>query len=243
MKKTIAIILALSLLCIMAVGTTLTYFTDTDGAANTMTVGKVAITQHEYYRTGTDVAEWHPSEGSAYTPRLYPFTGNSEKDGNKYGDYEMYDTSKNAIDKIVTVSLDENSKAAYVRTLFAFEAVGVGNDNPINNAIILNVNESGGAWKQCMLGENAITFEKSGVTYYLYSYTYTEKLTTGTTAPSLLQFYLDNEAGNEFSGGSYNILVLSQAVQVQGFGSAAEAFTAAFPYDDATIDDWFNGVN
>ena len=246
MKKKLAIILVVCLICLLAVGTTLSYFTDSDGATNTMTVGKVAITQHEYYRNAEGVAtEWHPENGTAYAPRLYPFTGtDTMNDTYKIDnvDYKMYDTNKNAIDKIVTVSLDADSEAAYVRTLFAFEAVGETKTNPIGDAIFLNINSDGGVWEQCKNGEQAITFEKDNVTYYLYSYTYKEKLTTGTTVPSLLQFYLDNEAGNEFSGGSYNILVLSQGVQAQGFDSATEALNAAFPYDAAKIAGWFTNV-
>ena len=50
-----------------------------------------------------------------------------------------------------------------------------------------------------------------------------------TTASSLKQIYLDRSVGNEFSdaiGHSYEILVLSQAVQTQGF-AAADGKTAA----------------
>ena len=73
MKKTLAFILAVALLCIMAVGTTLTYFTDTDFDKNTMTVGKVEIIQNETDRTGAAL--------DADSLKLYPVTGAPAADG------------------------------------------------------------------------------------------------------------------------------------------------------------------
>lgn len=58
------------------------------------------------------------------------------------------------------------------------------------------------------------------------------------SAPSLLQFYLADHVGNEFykavGEDGYQILVLSQAVQTQGFDGAEQALTEAFGEFNAT---------
>ena len=239
MKKILVFILAVALLCTIAVGTTLTYFTDTDFDANTMTVGKVEIVQNEKDRTGADFVD----------AKLYPYTGVGGDAGKttQYGTYNMFDADKNAIDKIVTVTLDANSEKAFVRTIFAFEANGT--NNAVGSLIHLNYNAdaSVGKWEQCLdTNNNPITYKKTvaGVetVYYLYSFTYAAAYSAGnTTAPSLLQFYLDSQAENEFSGGSYEILAVSQAVQAKGFDTAAAAFAAAFPYgeNNSNVAGWF----
>ena len=235
MKKTLAMVLALALLCVLAVNSTLSYFTDTAAAANTMTVGKVDIEQHQKDRNGTDVPK---------SIKMYPYTGTTNKDGTVYGGFRMYDTAKNAIDKIVTVTLQDGSEDAYVRTIFAFEAFG--GENPIGNMIHLNYNEDQtvGVWGQCMDGTEAVTYTKNGTVYYLYMFTYKAALTSEnkTSAPSLLQFYLDSKAENEFSGGGYEILVLSQAVQTKGFesaGAVAALNTAFGVANGANAEEWF----
>ena len=239
MKKVLAIILAIALLCIIAVGTTLSYFTDTDADTNTMAVGKVTIVQNEKDRDDVDFVD----------AKLYPYTGTAGDEGKTtlYGTYKMFDTNKNAIDKIVTVTLGANSEKAYVRTIFAFEANGTA--NAVDSKIFLNYNANTavGEWEQCKDAQgNPITYTKTSngeeTVYYLYSFTYVAAYEKNqTTEPSLLQFYLDSSAENEFSGGSYEILAVSQAVQAQGFTSADAALTAAFgEVNAANVATWFN---
>lgn len=255
MRKALAIILAMSLLCILSVGGTLTYFTDTDWDANTMVVGKVEIEQHEQYRKGVDESgntiygDW----GAEYTPHLYPYTGSDAVDS-------WYDTSKNAIDKIVTVK-NTGSESAWIRTLFAFEAVN--GADPVESGIIhVNYNDSVGEdnqpigkWEKVTSITRTEGEEENQVTttYYIYSFTYTKSYegNNTTTEASLKQIALDYSQGNEFYeavGESYDILVLSQAVQAAGFVDAEAAFTAAFPYgpygaDYANVAGWFEEVN
>ena len=225
MKKTLAIVLAVALLCMVAVGTTLTYFTDTKGDVNTMTVGKVEITQNEDF----------PSS------KLYPYTGTVTADSE-------LDTAKNALTKTVTVTNNADSETAYIRTLFAFEAV---NDaDPVGDVIHVDYNtevdandNAYGTWAPV----SAINITKNGVTtkYYVYSFTYANSYAAGaTTEASLEKIALDGDEGNEFSGGSYEILVVSQAVQATGFETqgAAAALNAAFPINDAELTTWFNAV-
>ena len=57
-KKLTALIMVLALALTTLVGGTLAYFTDTDDAVNTMTLGNVHIEQHEYQRTVGDDGEY-----------------------------------------------------------------------------------------------------------------------------------------------------------------------------------------
>lgn len=251
MKKTLAIILAMALLCIMAVGTTLSYFTDEDFDQNTMTVGKVEIEQIEQKRNenGALVNLAADDDGVTSLGRLYPYTGRAAVEG-------WFSTANNAVDKIVTVK-NTGSEAAYVRTVFAFEMMkkvtkGANDEdiitweNPIADEIVLNHN-----------GINMTTVEivKEDTHYIVGYYIYNDVLAanTTTTTPSLKQVYLDSEVGNDFSdaiGGEYEILVLSQAVQTQGFAEAGGKTAAEVALDTAfgaitaenatEIAKWFN---
>lgn len=220
MKKILALILAMCLLCMMAVGTTLTYFTDTDSDVNTMVVGKVEIEQIENY--------------SPNSP-LRPYIGVVPTSGD-------YLTASNAVTKTVTVK-NTGSEAAYIRTLFAFE--GVNGQDPIATGVIhvnYNSNSAVGTWAPVPTG--AITV--NGVQYFVYSFTYDAALASGATSDaSLKQIALDSEQENSFYdhvGGEYTILVLSQAVQVAGFESQgpAAALNAAFPITDDSLETWFS---
>ena len=230
MKKILVFILAVAVLCSIAVGTTLTYFTDTDFDANTMTVGKVEIEQYEKDRTGAAI----DNDGL----KLYPVTSGLV-DG-------LIPVANNGVDKVVTVK-NTGSENAYVRTIFAFEMMKkvtnvngedvVTWESPINDEVVL---------VQSGITMTDVTFTKDGVQYVIGVCTYGELAVGATTAPSLKQIYLHKDVGNEFStavGGVYDILVLSQAVQTQGFGDAETALNTAFcaltAENAQTIASWF----
>lgn len=243
MKKILVIALAMSLLCILAVGSTMSYLTYTDFDVNTMAVGNVKIEQIEQKRDGSDLEDL----------KLMPVvevTGTT-----KYLDsYDLYD-HRNVVDKIVTVK-NTGSEEAYVRTVFAFEMKKV-NDawvSPINNEVWLNVNGNISFGKEQVViyrnaGDNFTTDSTDAVVAYVIGvYTYDQALATdATSAPSLLQVYLHSSVGNDFFeaiDGEYEILVLSQAVQTTGFVDAQEALGAAFgEVTAANAAEWFQEVN
>lgn len=77
--------------------------------------------------------------------------------------------------------------------------------------------------------------------------TYDAPLRAGdTSAPSLLQVYLHQDVGSDFYEAvdqKYSIMVVSQAVQVAGFGSADEALDRAFrPFNAVNAAEWFAGA-
>ena len=217
MKKLLAIILAIALLCIIAVGTTLTYFTDTDYDTNTMTVGKVGINQ-----------TINGNETGVVSAPMFPVTAEPDANG-------LVPVANNGVNLDVVVTVDNDSKDAYVRTLFAFELKANGT-SPIGTDVMLV--GSG-------ITMTDVTFTKDGVQYIVGVCDYSDALVSaGATLSSLKQVYLASTVGNEFStavGGVYDILVRSQAVQAQGFTSADAALTAAFgEVNAANVATWFN---
>jgi len=121
---------------------------------------------------------------------------------------------------------------AYVRTLFAFEQGSVKAED-FENVIMTNTNQDHWAWEVV-----ASDVEINDNTYVVWCATYlgpksnpTSVLAAGTTSyASLLQVYMKPEATNEEvekidgnKNGTYDILVLSQAVQTEGFTSAKQA--------------------
>ena len=219
-KKVFAIMLAVALLSIIAVNGTLSYFTSTTTVdKNVMTIGEVKIKQVETFNANAN---------------LIPYVGVIPTSN-------FDTTTNNAIQKTVTV-INEGTETAYVRTLFAFEAVMENGTptNPLNTLIHAEFNTADEDILE-LLSEAAI---KVGETYYyIYAYTYKNALAAGaTTGASLKNIALDYTADNSFYGkvdGKYDILVLSQAVQAQGFNNdVAAAFAAAFPVSELAT--WFN---
>ena len=152
-----------------------------------------------------------------------------------YGTMTVF-TSKNAQDKFVTVT-NTGKTDAYVRTFVAIE-IGEGDADLIGTSYH-------STWAKNPIG----TVEINGVNYYVTEYDYQGgQLTDGswrhqygilpagdTSYPSLAQVYLQAVATNEdmvkFDGnknGKLDILVLSQAIQAEGFDTAAIAFKAGF---------------
>lgn len=180
--------------------------------------------------------------------------------------YALYNQNQNVIDKIVTVE-NTGDSAAYVRTVFAFEMMkkddGSGNitwENPLDQAktkVHLNVNEP----EKLVFANTAVVIYKyqngtygvdstnAVAAYVVGVYTYQDALaapaenTPSVSTPSLLQVYLDKSVGNEFYDAvgtdGYQILVLSQAVQTQGFEAEQNGRSAA----EVALDTAFGAVN
>ena len=161
------------------------------------------------------------------------------------GSNHLFDDSvKNVQDKFVFVKNTGRSDA-YVRTYIALEQGDVDADD-FENVIMTNVNKSHWSWKTI-----TTDVEINGSEYFVMSATYlgpasnpTGILAPGAVSyPSLLQIYMKPEATNEDvealdgnDDGQYDILVVSQAVQADGFADAATALDEAFPVGD-------NGIN
>ncbi len=155
-----------------------------------------------------------------------------------YGGMQVF-AGKNAQDKFVTVT-NTGKTDAFVRTFVAIE-IGEG------DAALIGTSYHN-TWAKNTIGK----VEINGVNYYVTEYDYQGgKLSDGswrhgngilpagdTTYPSLAQVYLKSKATNEdmvkFDGnknGKLDILVLSQAIQADGFAATAEKSAAQVALD------------
>ena len=169
-----------------------------------------------------------------------------------HGSMDVF-VNKNAVDKFVTVE-NTGKSDAYVRTLIAFEIGSLAEaefDNIIRTSSFMTTQ---GVWKVNDIGVVEIDGNKYVVSEYLYN---GAKALGGvhengvlpagdTTYPSLAQVYMTGSATNEDveaidgnKNGTYDILVLSQAVQTNGFADAQTALDTAFGKASEKAAEWF----
>ncbi len=161
-----------------------------------------------------------------------------------YGGMQVF-AGKNAQDKFVTVE-NTGKSDAYVRTIVAIE-IGSTEGDLIGSSYHSN-------WNKELIGKIAI----EGNNYLVFEYSYLGAsdgsrhvngiLPAGeTTYPNLSQVYLKHNATNEDmvaidgnNNGTLDILVLSQAVQADGFENAKTALDTAFGEVNAVnVPEWF----
>lgn len=147
----------------------------------------------------------------------------------------------NVMDKMVFVE-NTGKSDAYIRTVIAFECPeGITIGEPSQGAeIMINTNIGTYDWEDV----GYITVD--GVRYAVMTATYKKVLAPGNQShPSLLQVVMTHNATNEDMeklGDTYEILVLSQAVQTAGFDSASTALDTAFGKPSEKAAEWFDGV-
>ncbi|MBQ9944609.1 MAG: hypothetical protein IJO67_09650 [Clostridia bacterium] len=252
-KSTLVMILCLALAVAMGVGSTMAYLQDTDEDVNVMTLGNVYIEQHEYERVEQTNSGNDELKEFVQGKPLYPAVGDAAwvvgDNGRVYqkwptgGSSALFDAEKlnNVVDKMVFVE-NTGSSDAYIRTIFAFELADGWDVSAVRDDMIhLNFNESTdttpGHYVWTWLGEPVeIDGQKYAIAEALYvgsSTVHTNGVLPAgeTSRPSLLQVFLDSKATNkdiESLGETYDILVVSQAVQTQGFADAKTALDTAF---------------
>ncbi len=264
MKKIISLVLVL-VLALTAIGGTLAYFTDTDNATNTLTVGGVQIDLHEANADGAKDEAYQTWLGEQV---LMPGT-----------------SKQNVLDKIVTV---ENTGAsdAYVRVHVAIPSALVDQEyDSFNDVLHMNMSRASfadGLWcwlPQYTTGEgwigngaankNVYKTTIDGEDYNVWIITYRTALAPNaiTSEPAIFQLYMDKfvdmddahqnyvkpyftdeQGGNVDASKSFtwpvnekiNVLVFAEGVQEEGFTDAYAAFDAAFPTPSATANPWNN---
>lgn len=158
----------------------------------------------------------------------------------------------NAVDKFVFVE-NTGKTDAYVRTLIAFESGSLSAEE-WDEVVCTSYHFSWGA--PVVIG--SITVENNN--YVVLEYTYKGRPDKGfhengilpageVTQCSLGQVYMRSTATNEDcekidgnKNGTYDILVLSQAVQAAGFDSASTALDTAFGKSSEKAAEWFGGI-
>ena len=267
-KKIIALSVAAILLISAIVGGTLAYLTDKDYAENTMVMGNVNIEQLEYERvvdengnfvpTGeTDKYGYHPNTIQEFNQDkpLYPVVGEIAwaAEEQSWGQIGAPGSLKlmameNVVDKFVFVK-NTGKSDAYVRTIVALE------QGDLAAGDIWNVVRTVADTKHWAYQDGLTDVVIEGNTYYIMAFTYagpssdpTGILAAGAvTYPSLAQVFMTADATNEDieavdgnNNGKYDILVLSQAVQTNGFDNADAALDTAFgDVNAANVQGWF----
>lgn len=235
-KSTLIMVVSLLLAVALGVGGTMAYLQDTDEDVNVMTLGSVYITQNEQERDADGNLVPFTQEKPAY-PAVGPVEWAEAGKGVDVNgtEYMVFtDELKNVIDKIVTVTNTGRSDA-YVRTIVALEAP----EYDPNDLIHVNVNGD-------IPNTPWAPVDIDGVQYVYSVFTYPDALAPQeTSVPSLVQLFLDSEATNadvEKFGDTWEVLVLSQAVQTQGFADAETALNTAFgEVNAAKAAEWFGG--
>ncbi len=155
---------------------------------------------------------------------------------------------KNVKDKMVFVE-NTGDVDVYYRTIILFEYDETETTNKYGQSMIhYNFNNNPRfTWENGKDDYNLKTIEVNDEVYFFVVATYNITLQPGTVSrPSLLQVGLDGDATNEIVeqfGETYDVLVLSQAVQTEGFANAKAALTAGFgEINEANLKEWFGDV-
>ena len=246
-RKIVLLATALCMIAILAIGGTLAYFTDTDSATNTFTVGNVEIKLVEQQR-GTKDGEKAlvPFENSK---NLMPIVGSAQGEQEVVGGVKL-PTAKNYVDKIISIK-NTGASDAYVRVFVAVPTAlqnGLTPNAPRYDVLHWNFNGDScakGEWTDEIVVANPIVIK--GIEYKIYSRTYTTALSKGktTATPAYIGFYLDKTVDKNADGQwtvdwgngpevinydlskGVEIPVFAQAVQAEGFDSAEAAFAAS----------------
>ena len=213
-KKILAIFLCVALVAIAVVGASLAYFTDTKTATNTFTMGNVKITLDE-----ANIADPDGDRVTTNTYAIYPGA---------------------VVDKDPIVhNVGKNN--AYIRAVVTIENgmnwLGLYNDNvwtaPQEAAFNALINNTlGEGWELV-----DIAYDMSGPNHptsdFVATLKYTKVLEPETdTTPMFTQISIPAKlTGNDVTtridqNGEFNISVIAQAIQTDGFDTWEAAFTA-----------------
>lgn len=272
-KKAMSMLLVVTLIAVIAVGGMLAYLQSSDSDVNVMTLGNVEIEQHEFERATNDAGEYETIDVDGITSYklkdftqgkpLYPFVGEVENGydsipvrlaqlgHNSRGGMDVFPAA-NVQDKFVVVE-NTGKSDAYVRTIVGFEAGSVAEEDWYK----IVKYSAHFTWKET---QDWFVAEVDGNNYYFVEFVYNGYgdvqhpngvLTPGDyTYNNLAQVYMFDTATNEDvealdgnNNGVFDIKVLSQAVQTNGFENAKTALDTAFGAFNATnVAKWFGKV-
>ena len=249
-KKLTAIFLCVALVAIAVVGASLAYFTDTEKATNTFTVGNVKIDLIEQQRGKDGLVSFEQNK------KLYPIVGSAQGEKDALG----MPTAKNYVDKMVTIQ-NTGSEKAYIRAYFAIPSAlddGYETFNAGLNVLHFNfgnkVEENGAVtstegaewiWTHGGKWNYFETTLSDGIKYNVYYADYYQPVDANATTEQLVSgVYLDKTFdikdgkcyafGEEVTlddGWDWNNVscpVFAVACQAEGFDNATDAMKAAF---------------
>ncbi len=223
-KKLVVICLALALLLVGVIGTTIAYFTDTENTQNIMIVGNVDITMNEAF-----------TENEILLPAVYAADMDNAA--------ALAATIPNEITKTIDIT-NNGTVDVYARTVLALR----------DNGSVVEGNYVPGVASKIHLvyGASGIVTEEVGYAamadgnyYRIVVVTYTAAIEPIATSPDgLVKFYLDRSVDQDALDGiidinnlktddNYDIYVLAQAVQADGFTTVDETPVATVALDAA----------
>ena len=241
-KKMVTVCLVVALMAVFAIGGSLAYFTDTDAKANVFTTGNVDIQLNENF-----------GDNDPATPeKLVPATGSAQAG-----------TLKNGITKEVTVK-NIGSEKAYVRVHIAIPQI-LDNGDPDFDAgkNVLHFNYASdsigqGKWDWSKTAGtpyegdwNYYETTIDNVKYNVYVVTYETALASGVETPekAMHQVYIDSKVSNsditaikKVLGNNWQIKVIAEGAQAEGFDNAYAALNAAFGVPGTYDVDWSGAV-
>ncbi len=241
-KKILLVGISYVLIAALAIGGTIAYLKDEDEAVNVMTLGNVYIEQIEQERDANGnlvpFKQGKPALPAVYEGSSIQWAPESEWPVSGDPAWKVVEDNANVVDKFVRVK-NVGKSDAYVRTIIAFEIGKNGIGDPYMHLVC-----NGGSNDPWTFAWTSVTFEANDTTYAIGVFTYDEALKPGvTTVPSVKQIYLDKTATNEVCasyGETFEIIVLSQAIQTAGFANANAALNAGFGEVDAVnVAKWF----
>ena len=248
-KKFTAIFLCVALVAIAVVGTSLAYFTDTKSATNTFTVGnvKIDLLESSLHRENAGIANGETSTSELWSNVAKEGSGNTSK--YKAGDtfYTDAQIEANAAEyKCENVQLIPGRsyhKMPYVKNTGkndAYIRIRVMIPADLDTAVLNSSMYTSTAMDKkefTMAYDNSGTVERDNVKYNVYTFTRIDPLASGemtywnvwgtihmdTTVTSAQSEELFGEKG-PYPNGVFSVLVEADAIQAEGFDSAAAAF-------------------
>ncbi len=235
-KKIIALSLVIAMLAVAAISSTLAYFTDTEYNANVMTVGNVDITQDEIFDDTTvlqpgmqvekEVTVTNVGQGDAYIRTLIAYE-------------DTWDIGAKMKFNLYCNCSDNDAATNTGCTSFVIPS-NKAETSPTNDWLQFKVtNDATGEWTVYTVAY--FDYDNAGLEGSI--------LPAGESINSLDNIVLNANTENDFyakAGEKYDILVLTQAVQVGTFASAEEAFDAVYEGtgvinydDDELVASWF----
>ena len=254
-KKLTAIFLCVALAAIAIVGASLAYFTDTDSATNTFTVGnvKIQLLESSLHRENAGIANGETSASELWSDVAKEGSGNTSK--YKAGDtfYTDAQIEANAAEyKCENVQLIPGRsyhKMPYVKNVGSNDAyirIRVMIPTDLDTAVLNSSMYTSSAMSQkefTMAIDQTGTMEREGVKYNVYTFTRIEPLKAG----AMTEWNVINYVGigknvtsadiqtavekgfikvSEDGTMTVNVLVQADAIQAEGFADAKAAFAA-----------------
>ena len=250
-KKITAIFLCVALLAIAIVGASLAYFTDTDAATNTFTVGnvKIKLLESSLHRENAGVANGTISDSELWSDVAKEGSGNTSK--YKAGDtfYTDAQIEANAAEytcqSVPLIPGRSYHKMPYVKNVGkndAYIRIRIMIPADLDTAVLNSSMYTSSAMDKkefTMAVDQTGTVDREGRKYNVYTFTRIDSLAPGemtywnvwgtihmdTTVTSAQSEALFGENG-PYPNGVFPVLVEADAIQSEGFANATAAWAA-----------------